>query len=106
MASTPRVQLDLLLLAALADGPAHGYGVIERVRLRSGARLELLEGSVYPALHRLEAEGLLASRWVDGTPRRRREYEISGRGRSRLREHVREWRRVAVAVESVIGATA
>jgi PadR family transcriptional regulator, regulatory protein PadR len=100
------VQLDLLLLAALSDGPAHGYAVIERVRLRTDAEIELLEGSVYPALHRLEADGLVASRWVVATPRRKREYQITRRGRAMLSQHIREWRRVARAVDSVIGATA
>jgi len=106
VASTPRIQLDLLLLAALAEGPAHGYAVIERVRARSRDELELLEGSVYPALHRLEADGLVTSRWVESSPRRKREYEITRRGRDALAYQVREWRRVANAVESVIGATA
>lgn len=106
IASTPRIQLDLLLLAALADGPAHGYAVIERVRARSRDELELLEGSVYPALHRLEADGLVTSCWVESGPRRKREYEITRRGRAALAHQVREWRRVANAVDSVIGASA
>lgn len=55
--------LDLLLLAVLTEGEAHGYAVIARVRERSGGEFDLAEGTVYPALHKLEAEGLLRSRW-------------------------------------------
>ena len=70
--SDPRGQLDLLLLSAVSSGPAHGYRMIERLRERSEGAFDLREGTVYPALHRLERDGLLESRWADDAPRRRR----------------------------------
>ena len=56
--------LDMIVLAALSAGPAHGYAVIEEIRRKSGQAFDLPEGTIYPALHRLEQAGLLASRWV------------------------------------------
>src|SRR5947209_20134825 len=98
--------LDGLLLAVIADGPVHGYAVLERLRTRSGGEFELPEGTVYPALHRLEADGLLASRWTQGSGRRRRQYELTARGRAALGERTRRWRQFAGAVERVLAPTA
>ena len=56
--------LDMIVLAALAAGPAHGYAVIEQIKIKSGQAFDLPEGTIYPALHRLEQAGLLSSRWV------------------------------------------
>jgi PadR family transcriptional regulator PadR len=96
--------LEGLLLAVVADGPVHGYAVVERLRARSGGRFDLPEGTVYPALHRLEADGLLLSRWTVVGGRKRRQYELSDRGRAELGERSAEWRRFAAAVEHVLGA--
>ena len=63
--------LDLIVLAALSERPAHGYAVIEEIRRRSGQAFDLAEGTIYPALHRLEQAGLLASRWVTASSGRR-----------------------------------
>ena len=63
--------LDTLLLAIVADGPVHGYGIVEQLRERSGGQFELPEGTVYPALHRLEDDGLLRSEWAVIGGRRR-----------------------------------
>src|SRR5438067_4920882 len=71
--------LDGLLLSVVAEGEAHGYVLIERLRERSTGEFDLPEGTVYPALHRLEAGGFLRSTWVDGG-RRRRVYEITDKG--------------------------
>jgi PadR family transcriptional regulator PadR len=101
-ASDPRGQLDLLLLTAVAAGAAHGYRIIERVRERSGGAFDLREGTVYPALHRLERHGLLESRWDDEAPRRRRVYAITARGRAALDAKRREWSSFAGAVQAVI----
>jgi PadR family transcriptional regulator PadR len=64
--------LDLIVLAALSAGPAHGYAVIEEIRHRSGQAFDLPEGTIYPVLHRLEQAGLLASRWVIAESGRKR----------------------------------
>src|SRR5918911_1265916 len=89
--------LDVLLLAALADGPRHGYAVKEALREGSGGRFDLPTGTVYPALHRLEAAGLIAGSWsmVDG--RRRRSYRLTAAGRRRLAADPASWREVAAA---------
>jgi PadR family transcriptional regulator PadR len=94
--------LDLLVLAVLADAPAHGYAVIEELRRKTSGAFDLPEGTVYPALHRLEASGLLASRWeVHG--RRRRVYRLTRRGRGKLERGRSEWRAFSGAMESVVG---
>lgn len=96
-------QLDLLLLSVLALGPAHGYGVIERLRQRSDGVLAYPEGTVYPALHRLERGGLLASHWSTGLSRRRRVYRLTRSGRRRLARERKEWALLARAVARVVG---
>ena len=98
--------LELLVLAVLADGDAHGYALIERLRARSGGTFDLPEGTVYPALHRLEAAGLLSSTWSDVGGRRRRVYSLTRRGDDALREQRSDWRTFAGAVERVVGGTA
>jgi PadR family transcriptional regulator, regulatory protein PadR len=97
--------LDLLLLSVLADGPAHGYAVRAALRERSGEELTLPEGTVYPALHRLEAAGLLQSHWADQTGRRRRLYELTAKGAAALADLQGEWRRFSSGVQAVVGGT-
>jgi len=97
-----RGHLDLLLLSALARGPAHGYAVIAALRERSAGAFDLPEGTVYPALHRLERDGLLASRWDDGAPRRRRRYQITPAGQRALAAKRTEWSSFARGVQSVL----
>jgi DNA-binding PadR family transcriptional regulator len=94
--------LDGMILAVLDESPAHGYAVIERLKARSGGTFDLPEGTIYPALHRLEADGLLASDWVDAGGRRRRVYRLTRRGRLGLGERRAEWRTFAAAVEGVL----
>ena len=96
-------QLDLLVLALLARRPAHGYAVLEALRLRSGGLFDLPEGSLYPALYRLEHAGFLKSdvRVVSG--RSRRTYQITAAGRSALRERQSAWARLVRSVAAVIG---
>ncbi len=93
-----------MLLSVLDEGPAHGYRVIERLRGQSGGAFDLPEGTVYPALHRLERRGLLSSRWSDDAPRRRRVYEVTETGHSALAQKRRDWRTFAGALEAVIGS--
>jgi DNA-binding PadR family transcriptional regulator len=97
--------LDQLLLAILQQGPLHGYAIIEQLRRRSDGSFDLPEGTIYPALHRLEAAGYLQSRWSNASGRRRREYELSGAGREALAQRHDEWRQFSGAMNSVIGRT-
>jgi len=94
--------LDALLLAVLSRGPLHGYAVIEELGQRSDGELALPEGTVYPALHRLEAAGLLTSTWSTAEGRRRRVYELTRRGRRELDARRGEWRAFVGAVEAVM----
>ena len=94
--------LDLLLLATVADEPAHGYLVVERLKERSGGALDLAEGTVYPALYRLERSGLLASDWDAVSGRKRRVYRLTQRGRGALAEKRDEWREFSQVVRAVL----
>lgn len=93
--------LDALILSVLVGGPLHGYAVIEELKRRSGGALALPEGTVYPALHRLERSGLLKSSWSDGA-RRRRVYRLTARGRRELGERRDSWREFAATIEAVL----
>jgi len=95
--------LDLLLLAVMADGPKHGYAVIEALRERSEEVFDLPEGTVYPALHRLEKAGYLTSDWTEVHGRRRRTYRLTKRGTSALGEERATWDQFSAAVRRVIG---
>jgi PadR family transcriptional regulator PadR len=97
-----RTPLDPMLLAVIAEGPAHGYAAIERLRARSGGAFDLPEGTVYPALHRLEHAGLLRSSWSTFGGRRRRTYVLTRNGRAALDRHRDEWRSFAEAVTAVL----
>ena len=94
--------LDALLLAVVAAEPAHGYAILERLRERSGAAFNLPEGTIYPALHRLEDAGLLKSSWAPGATRRRRVYEVTARGRRALGSARGDWRQFSAAVGAVL----
>lgn len=95
--------LDMIVLAALSGGPAHGYAVIEEIRRRSGRAFDLPEGTIYPALHRLEQAGLLASRWVTGdTGRRRRVYELTRQGTRALAERRAVWEQFRDAIGGLL----
>ncbi len=96
--------LDLLLLAALRARPAHGYAIIDTIRKRSGETFDLPEGTIYPALHRLEQAGLLSSAWTTTeTGRKRRVYSLTRRGASALTEQRKDWGRFARAVDALLG---
>ena len=94
--------LDLLLLGVVSHGPVHGYQVITSLRDRSDGAFDLPEGTVYPALHRLEGLGFLSSRWSEVGGRRRRVYELSGKGADALVERRQEWAAFALAVGAVL----
>jgi PadR family transcriptional regulator PadR len=95
--------LDFLLLGALAGGPAHGYAVAERLRARSGGALDLPEGTLYPALHRLERSSLLTSTWAEINGRRRRMYQVTAKGQRALTKQQDQWIAFRTAVNSVVG---
>src|SRR5258706_822644 len=98
--------LDMIVLAALAAGPAHGYAVIEQIRRRSGQAFDLPEGTVYPALHRLEEAGLLAGRWVTAeSGRRRRIYTLTKRGNRALAGQRAVWKQFSNAIGGLLGGT-
>jgi len=91
--------LDMIVLAALSPGPAHGYAVIESIRRLSGGGFDLPEGTVYPVLHRLEQAGLLSSRWTTApSGRRRRVYALTGRGSRALARQRAVWERFSGAI--------
>lgn len=94
--------VEMLLLAAVRDRPDHGYALIQELRRRSKQALTLPEGTVYPALHRLERRGLLTSDWsiVDG--RRRRIYTLTERGRRELARQTDDWRALVRAMNAVV----
>ena len=95
--------LDLLVLTVLAAGPAHGYAVIAGLRTRSGGTLDLPEGTVYPALYRLEAAGLLSSTLSQADGRKRRVYALTGQGEAALATERAEWSRFVGSVQAVLG---
>jgi PadR family transcriptional regulator PadR len=95
--------LDLLLLATLEHEPAHGYAVIDALSFRTDGELDLPEGTVYPALHRLESAGLLSSSWSDSAPRRRRVYRLTRKGRAALRRERQTWQAFSRAITAVVG---
>src|ERR1044071_3637631 len=98
--------LDMIVLAALSGGPAHGYAVIEEIKRKSGQAFDLPEGTIYPALHRLEQAGLLASRWVTAdSGRRRRVYALTRRGTRGLEEQRSNWEQFSDAIGSLLGGT-
>ena len=101
-----RGHLDGLLLSVLAGEPAHGYALIERLAARSGGELALPEGTVYPALHRLERAGLIDSAWQTVNGRRRRAYQLTASGQAALREQRAVWDQFATAVTAVLGRRA
>jgi PadR family transcriptional regulator, regulatory protein PadR len=94
--------LDLLILAVLSQGPLHGYAVIEELRARSDDVFDLPEGTVYPALHRLEKAGLLTSSWSGASGRRRRTYDLTRDGRAALVSGRSSWADFSSAVTSVL----
>lgn len=97
-----RGTLNTLILQVLSHGPLHGYGIADWVREATDGALELEDGALYTALHRMAGEGWLRSEWgVSPHGRRAKFYALTDRGRARLREDTRDWRRYAEAVDKV-----
>lgn len=98
-----RGHLEALVLAVLADGPAHGYGVIARLRERSGGEFDLAEGTLYPALHRLESEGQVTATWAEVQGRRRKIYRVTKSGAVELVARRVRWTEFSDAITRVLG---
>ena len=95
--------LDLLILSRLTRGAMHGFGIAEYLHEVTDDLLKIEEGSLYPALHRLEAQGLIASEWgVSDNNRRARFYSLTPRGRKRISVEATNWRRLTDAIGRVI----
>jgi len=96
--------LDMLILKAVSLQPLHGYGVLERIRQISGDALDIPQGSLYPALYRLEHQELISAEWgVSDNNRRAKYYTLTAAGRRRLREETVGWNRLASAIAAALG---
>ncbi|HEX6465266.1 MAG TPA: PadR family transcriptional regulator [Vicinamibacterales bacterium] len=97
--------LDLLILKAVSLGPLHGYGVLLRIQQISQQRLLIQQGSLYPALYRLERQALITSEWGESENRRKAKYyRLTATGRRRLKEETAYWRRVSEAIGFALAA--
>jgi len=98
--------LDMLILKAVSLGPLHGYGVLLRIHQISKEVLHITQGSLYPALYRLEHQGLIASDWGESENKRRaRFYRLTPAGRKRLREEMAGWNRLVNAISAAMDTT-
>jgi PadR family transcriptional regulator, regulatory protein PadR len=99
--------LDMLILKAVSLKPLHGYGVLLRIRQISGEALEIPQGSLYPALYRLEQQGLIEAEWGQSDNNRRAKfYTVTTAGRRRLREETASWNRLAAAIAAALQTAA
>jgi PadR family transcriptional regulator PadR len=95
--------LDLLVLRTLETGPLHGYAIAQQINQVSRALLQVPQGSLYPALHRLESKGLLAAEWVDTEEgRRAKVYRLTRKGHRQLAREIAEWQRLSKAIGWVL----
>ena len=98
--------LDMLMLKAVSLKPLHGYGVLLRIRQISGDALDIPQGSLYPALYRLEHQGLIVAEWGQSDNNRRAKYyTVTTAGRRRLREETAGWNRLSAAISGVLNTT-
>jgi transcriptional regulator len=107
MAKTNLLQgtLDLLILKALALNPLHGLGISHRIRQLTNGTFEVKPGSLFPALHRMEEAGWLASEWGDSDNNRRAKfYRLTAAGRKQLSTETRQWETIALAIASALAA--
>ena len=99
--------LDLLILKVVALGPVHGYGISQRIRQISDSVLQVQQGSLYPALHRLEKRGWLAADWGESdNGRQARFYRLSAKGRKQLASEEQTWNRLSKAVAAILATVA
>jgi transcriptional regulator len=99
--------LDLMILKAVSLGPLHGYGVLLRIQQISGEELVIQQGSLYPALYRLEHQGVISSEWGESENNRKAKYyKLTRPGRQRLGEETRKWNRMSGIIGTILNATA
>jgi transcriptional regulator len=99
----PQGTLDLLILKTLALEPLHGWAISERLQQVSASALQVGQGSLYPALHRIERRGWIKAKWgASDNNRRAKYYELTGAGRKQLEAHTEEWRRLTMVVAQVL----
>ena len=102
----PQGTLDILILKIIAVGPVHGYAIAQRLQQISKDILQVQQGSLYPALHRLENRGLLAALWkASETGRDAKFYGLTRQGRSQLKEETDSWARLSEAIRLILGTT-
>ena len=100
----PQGTLDVLILKIVALGPVHGYAIAQRLQQVSRDVVQVPQGSLYPALHRLENRGLLAADWKDtDTGREAKFYRLTKKGRKHLEEETADWKRLAEAIGLILG---
>ncbi len=97
-----RGSLDLMVLSVLSAEDGYGYSIAQSLRDASDGMVDVKAGTLYPLLHRLEADKLVRSRWDDSTGRRRKWYELTAKGRRRLDKQAREWERYAECLRRVL----
>jgi transcriptional regulator len=103
----PQGTLDLLILRIVSLGPSHGYAIAQRIHQISRDALQVQQGSLYPALHRLENRGLLSAEWkATGTGREAKFYRLTAAGRKQLKDETEGWARLTNAVGLILGAAA
>jgi len=98
--------LDMLILKAVSLGPLHGYGVLLRIQQISGEQLQIQQGSLYPALYRLEHKGLIVSEWGESENKRKAKfYRLTTAGRRQLQSETEKWNNMAALVASILRTT-
>ena len=95
--------VEMLILEVISRAPSYGYEIVQKVNVRSDGYFDLKEGSLYPALHRIERQKLLSSFWQQVDGRRRKYYKITARGRKALKERRKDWADFAVSINDVLG---
>jgi PadR family transcriptional regulator PadR len=99
--------LDMLILKAVSLGPLHGYGILLRIQQISKDRLEIQQGSLYPALYRLEHQGWITSEWGESENNRRAKfYRLTAPGKRRLQVEAEKWNRMTDVIDGILGTTA
>ncbi len=95
--------LATVLMALLLDGATYGYAIVAEAERRTGGRLKIRQNALYPALHKLEADGMVAGEWREVAGRRRRYYRLTPRGRLNLKRKLTRWREFSATIDAVLG---